>query len=64
MQSPDNESSKCLSHLDDFALTSLQLVAMEATVKMSSNNEVEVQATMKDIALSDMQNERQNRNTG
>lgn len=64
LQSVDNESSKCLSELDDFALASLQLVTMEATVKMSSNNQVELQASMKDIALSDKQKERQSRTTG
>lgn len=37
---------------------------MEAAVKMYSDREVDVQASMKDIALCDDQKERQKRKTG
>ena len=58
------ETSKDFSLMNDFTLTSLQLVTMEAIVKMSSNKEVEVKATMKDISLSDLQPENQGKVTG
>ena len=49
---------------DEFALASLQLVGMELTAKMLSNDNVEVNATMKDIALCDQQKHRQQKRTG
>lgn len=50
--------------MNDYALASLELVTMEASVKISSSNEVELKASMKDIALCDMQKERQDIITG
>ncbi len=50
--------------MDDYALAALELVTMEASVQISSSNEVELKASMKDIALCDMQKEKQDRITG
>ncbi len=50
--------------MEDYALASLKLVTMEASVNMSSNNEVNLKATMKDIALCDVQKGKQDRITG
>ncbi len=62
--SPDHEVSKDLSQCVEFGLASLKLVTMELKVQVSSANEVEVEASMKDIAFCDDQKETQKRNTG
>lgn len=50
--------------MKDYALASLQLVSMELKTKVFSNGDVDVEATMKDVALCDDQKHRQGRNTG
>lgn len=50
--------------MDDYALASMELVTMEASINISSSNEVELKASLKDIALCDLQKERQDRITG
>ncbi len=64
LQSSSDVVSQSFSELEDYALASLQLVTMEASVNMSSNNEVNLKASMKDIALCDMQNGKQDKITG
>ncbi|XP_064395949.1 intermembrane lipid transfer protein VPS13A-like isoform X2 [Halichondria panicea] len=56
--------SQSFSEMEDYAFTSLQFVTMEASVNVSSNNEVNLKASMKDIALCNMQKEKQDRITG
>ena len=53
-----------LAKMGDYSLASLQLVSMELKTKLSSNGDVDVEASMKDIALCDEQKHRQGRNTG
>ena len=62
--SKDNAVSKTLSKCEDYSLASLQLVTMELKVHVSSRTEVEVQASMKDIALCDLRQEAKKKNTG
>lgn len=64
LQKYEEKMSQNFSEMEEYALSSLQLVTMEASVKMSSDNEVELKATMNDIALIDLQKERQGRKTG
>lgn len=64
LQDVSNSKSLDLNQLGDCGLVSLQLITMEMKVKMLSNEEVEVQATMKDIALCDEQKDSQKKKTG
>ena len=63
-QTPDDGTSTSLAEKKDYALASLQLVSMELKTKVFSNGDVDVEATMKDVALCDDQKHRQGRNTG
>jgi len=63
-QTPDDGTSTSLAEMEDYALASLQLVSMELKTKVFSNGDVDVEATMKDVALCDDQKHRQGRNTG
>lgn len=64
IQTPDDGASMSLAEMKDYALASLQLVSMELKTKVFSNGDVDVEATMKDVALCDDQKHRQGRNTG
>ena len=63
-QTPDDGTSTSLAEMKDYALASLQLVSMELKTKVFSNGDVDIEATMKDVALCDDQKHRQGRNTG
>lgn len=63
-QAKNDSSSMSLAKMGEYALASLQLVSMELNTKVSSNGDVDVGASMKDIALCDEQKHRQGRNTG
>ena len=53
MQEAGNSRSCDLNKLNEYGLASFQLLTMELKAKMLSNEEVEVYASMKDIALCD-----------
>ena len=59
-----SKASHDLTKCGDFSLASLELVTMVLTMHLSSKMEVEVQATMKDIALINGLEETKKRNTG
>jgi hypothetical protein len=60
----DDGKSRDLSQCGAFSLASLELVSMVLNMHLSSRTEVEVQATMKDIALINGLEEAKKRNTG
>ena len=57
-----NDKSKDLGKCGECSLASMQLVTMELKVHVSSRSEVEVQATMKDVALINCLQEKRKRN--
>ena len=59
-----DEASKSLDKCGGFSLASVQLVSMDLKVHVSSRSEVEVQATMRDIAFCDLREESKKKNTG
>ena len=59
-----DEVSQNLSRCEAFALVSLKLVTMELKTIVSSQSEVNVQASMKDISLMDELVKTKKRNTG
>ena len=61
-QSPDNPASIAVP--DNHALASLQLLQMELSVSVQSNEEVELQASLKDMALCDEQVSQREKKTG
>ena len=49
---------------DSYALASLQLLQMELSVSVQSNQEVELQASLRDMALCDEQPDQKQKKTG
>ena len=49
---------------DTYALASMKLLQMQLNVKVQSNKEVELEASLKDMVLSDEQPDQQERKTG
>ena len=62
LQTQGNVESMELSN--DYALASLQLLGMELTAKVLTNEEVVVEASMKDMVLCDQQKQNQKKKTG
>lgn len=63
-QDASNSKSFDLNKLGDHSLASFQLLSMELKAKVLSNEEVVVEASMKDIALCDEQKDSQKKRTG
>jgi len=62
--SAEDERSQDLRKCEEHALATMKLVHMDLKVIVSSQTEVDVQASMKDISLSNDQPETKKRNTG